>query len=198
MLNGGLYVGLYVIGAISSLGKTTFCLQIADNIAKEGNDVLLFSLEMAKNEFILKSISQLTLLEDLQKNKTTIHAKTTRGIATGMRDSSYAQKEESIIETAIVTYSKYAEHIFIHEGIGNIGVEQIRQLVEKHKRLLGKAPVNMASFKESGAVEYSSDVLLALQYDGMDWTEGENEKDRNKRIRELMNHVIMQGKQGKS
>ena len=60
------------------------------------------------------------------------------------------------------------------------------------------APVNMASFKESGAVEYSSDVLLALQYEGMDWQEGENEKERNKRVRELMSSVISKGKQGQA
>jgi replicative DNA helicase len=30
------------------------------------------------------------------------------------------------------------------------------------------APVNLASFKESGAIEYSSDVLLGLQLAGMD------------------------------
>ena len=29
------------------------------------------------------------------------------------------------------------------------------------------APVNMASFKESGAIEYSSDVLIGLQYKAM-------------------------------
>ncbi len=30
------------------------------------------------------------------------------------------------------------------------------------------APVNLASFKESGAIEYSSDVLIGLQYKAMD------------------------------
>ena len=39
ILDGGLYAGLYFVGAISSLGKTTFCLQIADHIAKNGHDV---------------------------------------------------------------------------------------------------------------------------------------------------------------
>ena len=34
MLGGGLFSGLYIIGAISSLGKSAFALQIADNIAK--------------------------------------------------------------------------------------------------------------------------------------------------------------------
>ena len=33
LLDGGLYPGLYSMGAITSLGKTTFALQIADYIA---------------------------------------------------------------------------------------------------------------------------------------------------------------------
>jgi len=47
------------------------------------------------------------------------------------------------------------------------------------------APVNMAAFKESGAIEYSSDTLIGLQYAGMDYQEGEADKTREKRIREL-------------
>ena len=46
ILDGGLYSGLYCIGSVSSLGKTTFCLQIADSVALNGKDVLIFSLEM--------------------------------------------------------------------------------------------------------------------------------------------------------
>lgn len=49
-LDGGLYSGLYTIGAISSLGKTSLMLQIADNIAVSGKDVLIISLEMARSE----------------------------------------------------------------------------------------------------------------------------------------------------
>lgn len=253
LLDGGLYSGLYCIGAISSLGKTSFCLQVADNVAKMGNDVLIFSLEMAKNELIAKSISRLTFLQDLKRNESTAHAKTTRGILTGTRYSSYTTEERGIIEAAIVEYSTYANHIFIHEGIGNIGIETIRNTVEKHKQFTGKAPVvlidymqilapynerytdkqntdkavielkrisrdfaipvigissfnrenytapvNMASFKESGAIEFSADVLIGLQYEGMDWQESESEKDRNKRIRELLNSVVNLGKQGKA
>ena len=44
-LSGGLYPGLYVLAAISSLGKTTLALQMADNIAAAGNDVIFFSME---------------------------------------------------------------------------------------------------------------------------------------------------------
>ncbi len=55
----------------------------------------------------------------------------------------------------------------------------------------------MASFKESGAIEYSSDVLIGLQYKGMDYEEGEADKAREKRIRELMKEAVDAGKAGK-
>ena len=45
-----LYPGLYVLGAISSLGKTTFALQMADQIAETGQDVIIFSLEQSTFE----------------------------------------------------------------------------------------------------------------------------------------------------
>lgn len=63
---GGFYSGLYVVAAISSLGKTTFCHQIADNIAAAGNDVLFFSLEQSRLELVTKSIARQTAKKDLQ------------------------------------------------------------------------------------------------------------------------------------
>ena len=57
---GGLYGGLYVIAAISSLGKTTFAAQMADQIAKAGTDVLFFSLEQSRLELVSKSIARIT------------------------------------------------------------------------------------------------------------------------------------------
>lgn len=253
VLDGGLYAGLYVVGAISSLGKTTFCLQIADHAAQAGHDVLVFSLEMARNELIAKSVSRLTLIRDLSENGSTAHAKTTRGILAGTRYADYSQTERELIASSVAAYGSYAENLYITEGIGNVGVEEIREKVRKHIKLTGKAPVvvidylqiiapadaratdkqntdrsvlelkrlsrdysipiigissfnrdnytapvNLASFKESGAIEYSSDVLLGLQYDGMDYQEGETDKNREKRIRELMKQVIEDGKAGRA
>lgn len=253
LLDGGLYAGLYIIGAISSLGKTTFCLNVADNIAQAGHDVLIFSLEMARNELIAKSVSRITLIKDLEENGSTAHAKTTRGILTGTRYADYSQTERELIQRSIASYAEYAKNIYITEGIGNVGVEEIREKVQKHIKLTGKAPVvlidylqiiapadlratdkqntdkavlelkrlsrdysipiigissfnrdnytapvNMASFKESGAIEYSSDCLIGLQYDGMDYQEGEADKAREKRIRELMRQAVEAGKAGKA
>lgn len=62
-----LYPGLYCIGAISSLGKTTFVTQLADNLASSGEHVLYFSLEMNHFELYSKSISRQMFLNEYEK-----------------------------------------------------------------------------------------------------------------------------------
>ena len=62
-----LYPGFYVLGAISSLGKTTFMLQMSDQIAKTGEKVMFFSYEQNRLELASKSISRLMW----EKNKKT-------------------------------------------------------------------------------------------------------------------------------
>lgn len=254
ILDGGLYAGLYIVGAISSLGKTTFCLQVADQVAQRGQDVLIFSLEMAKSELIAKSVSRLTLIKDLEKYQSTAHAKTTRGILTGSKYKYYNQTEREIIAEATEAYKLGgAANIYITEGVGNVGIKEIREKIEKHIRLTGKAPlvlidylqiiapadmratdkqntdkavlelkrmsrdnnipilaissfnrdnytapVNLASFKESGAIEYSSDVLIGLQHEGMDYMDGgETDGARQKRIRHLLKEAEKRGRRGK-
>lgn len=258
VLDGGLYEGLYCIGAITSLGKTTFALQIADQIAKTCNKrILIFSLEMSRAELMSKTISRLTLLEALRAGGDTTLAKTARGITDGDRYKGYSKKEMEIIQKAIETYGRdYSQNISIYEGIGDIGVAQIRAEVERVTKLFGEAPivvvdylqilapyneeyirasdkqntdknvvelkrisrdfkttiigissfnrdnylqpVNLSSFKESGAIEYSSDVLIGLQYTGMDYQEGEAEKAREKRIRELRRDQEAKGRLGQA
>lgn len=63
---GGLYSGLYILASISSLGKTTFALQLADQLAERGNDVIFFSLEQSKLELVSKSIARITAQKNLE------------------------------------------------------------------------------------------------------------------------------------
>ena len=63
---GALYSGLYVLAATSSLGKTTFALQMADQLAAAGHDVLFFSMEQSRLEMVSKSISRLTAQADFK------------------------------------------------------------------------------------------------------------------------------------
>lgn len=62
-LAGGLYSGLYVLAAISSLGKTSFALQLADQLAEQGQDVLFFSLEQSRFEMVSKSLARIEYKE---------------------------------------------------------------------------------------------------------------------------------------
>lgn len=220
-LDGGLFEGLYILGAITSLGKTSFALQVADQIAQLGRDVLIFSLEMARSELMAKSISRWTLLDCLAGKASVSNAKTARGITDGKRHQHYSETEHQLIRRAVDVYGRYAGRLYIHEGIGDIGVDQIRGAVEQHIRFTDNRPVvlvdylqilapynerfsdkqntdkavlelkrvsrdhkipvigissfnrqnykeavTMEAFKESGAIEYSSDVLLGLQLDG--------------------------------
>jgi replicative DNA helicase len=230
-LDGGLYEGLYIVGAISSLGKTTLVTQIADQVAKQGHDVLIFSLEMARSELMAKSISRHTVIEVLDKGGDMKNAKTVRGITAGVRYANYNDTEKELIKNAVTAYSDYAKHIYITEGVGDLGAQQIRETVEKHVQYTGNVPlviidylqilapyneratdkqntdkavmelkrisrdfktpvigissfnrdnynnaVSMQSFKESGAIEYSSDILIGLQLKGA----GQKDPDTNK------------------
>lgn len=250
VLEGGLYEGLYIVGAISSLGKTTLITQIADQIAESGGDVLIFSLEMSRTEIMAKSISRLTLLDVLQNNGKVSNAKTTRGITTGSRYAGYSKTEQELIQRAIKAYGGYAEHIFIHEGVGDIGADQIREEVGKHILFTGKKPtviidylqilapadvratdkqntdkavlelkrisrdykipvigissfnranykeaVTMEAFKESGAIEYSSDILIGLQLTGAGKKEFDANEAKTKNPREI-ELVVLKNRNG--
>ena len=248
-LHGGLHEGLYIIGAISSLGKTTFTLQLADQIASTGQDVLFFSLEMSKYELMAKSISRNTYIATDKQKDSTGHfiARDTQQIMNNRRYAKFSERERAAINEAIKLYSLQAENLYIYEGRyqgERLTVQHIKAIANQHKettgntpiifvdylQILGPAdprqsdkqntdtavfelkeisrnlktavfaissfnrdnytePVNMASFKESGAVEYSSDILFGLQYQGMDYQPGESEKNRSQRLRDLMDDI---------
>lgn len=69
---GGLNTGLYAIAAISSLGKTTFAAQMADQLAAAGHDVLFFSLEQSRLELVSKSIARRTAQKDMENAVTSL------------------------------------------------------------------------------------------------------------------------------
>ena len=237
LLDGGLYPGLYVIGANSSLGKTTLVLQIADSIAQSGQGVLIFSLEMSKYELLAKTLSRMSFVKSLEQHKSTCYAKTTRSVLLGNYNNEFDRR---IIAEAMADYSDWGRNIYITEGIGNVGVSHVKEKVEEFRKFTNEtpvvvidylqilapysvkmtdkqnvdknitelkrlsrdfnipvlgvssfnresysAPVSMASFKESGAIEYSSDVLIGLQYNGWDYRDNESDIVRSKRLREV-------------
>lgn len=64
---GGLRPGLILIGAGTSIGKTTFCSQLADGLAENGSDVIYFSLEQSRLEMMAKTLSRGTAKIDIKR-----------------------------------------------------------------------------------------------------------------------------------
>lgn len=57
-LGNCIYPGMYVVAAISSLGKTTLVHQIADQIAEMGTHIIYFSIEQSRMELLCKSLAR--------------------------------------------------------------------------------------------------------------------------------------------
>lgn len=229
---GGLYSGLYIVGGIPSLGKTTFVHQIADQLAAQGEHIIYFSLEQSEFELVSKSISRMAAKLDMKK------AKTALAIRSGDID-------EHIIK-AIEEYNKFADRISIIEGNFATTTDYIRdyimryislnkvkpfvvvdylQIVQEEEASSDKqrielvltelkrisrdfditifvisslnrdnylAPIDFTSFKESGGIEYTADVIWGLQLEALNepiFTDPKTKatmSEKRKRIREAL------------
>lgn len=202
----GLYPGMYVIGATSSLGKTTFSLQLCDQLAENGEHVIYFSLEQSKFELVAKSLSRYTAGIDIDS------ASTSKMIRSGYTNKTLDQAKSK--------YQLIADKINIIDGAFNVSIDVIRDTIEQSiidfgrlpvviidylqivqpaegkyfsadknkiddivrvlKQIQTKygllmfiissfnranymTPVDFESYKESGGIEYTADVLWGLQ-----------------------------------
>ena len=221
VLDGGLYEGLYGIGAISSLGKTTFALQIADYIAQyDKKPVLYFALEMGTYELMTKSISRITF-ENAQGEETL--AQGTRSLLKGKWKQRCNKAQYANVMQSFKEYGDFYSDVIIHDGsearptiydisetvnayvarTGNkpvviidylqilkptnergtdkanvtTSVNEMKKIATRYhipvivissfNRLNYNSPVSMEAFKESGDIEYSTDVLIGLQLSGV-------------------------------
>lgn len=125
---GGLFPGLYILAALSSLGKTTFALQLADQIAAAGTDVLFFSLEQSKLELVSKSLARRTAQNDINTAVDSLSIR--RGVFT-----------ESVIH-AIAEYKRtIADRLSIIEGNFACNVSFIGEYIRKYIDKTGTHPV---------------------------------------------------------
>lgn len=203
---GKLYPGLYVLGAGSSLGKTTFLLQMADQLITDCEPVLYFTMEQSQLELVTKTLSRRTAL----KCKTNLqHAKT----AIQIRRGDINQE----VKDAYQDYLADADIFTIIQGDFSTDMTEVEKIVDDYVKATGKVPIIMVdylqivqedsqvtdkskidaitkrlkilqrkhnavvlvissinranymlpidfeSFKESGSIEYSADVVWGLQ-----------------------------------
>ena len=132
LLDGGLYPQLYVLGAVSSVGKTTFSMQIADRIAgTQGNPIFYFSLETSKDELTEKNLSRLSFESSIKADKG--KPQTARGINNGYWIDH--KPEYDLVMDAVNVYSRYYSKIHIYDGtLERPTAQTIRDTMKTYKR----------------------------------------------------------------
>lgn len=200
-----LYPGFYVLGAVSSLGKTTFIHQMTDQIACVGQPVLFFSLEQTRLELTTKSLSRIMAQVDARTARTSLQIRKGRvdervmaaqQIYSAYADNVYVVENtfsatmnsiEKDVETFInekkqkpVIIIDYLQVIQPPEGSNKTAKDLVDMHVSRLKKLQAKyklvmmvvssfnrqnylTQVDFESFKESGGIEYTADVVWGLQ-----------------------------------
>lgn len=137
---GGIYSGLYTIAAASSLGKTTFVCQIADQLAEQGADVLFFSLEQSTFELVTKSIARQTAQDSLK----------TRGNASAGLTSLMIRREGLKRKNVRIAAQEYKnrvrDRVTIIQGNFNCSAWTIREKVEQYIKETGRRPVVIVDY----------------------------------------------------
>jgi len=111
-----LYPGLAALGGASSLGKSTFCVNLVDRLALRGETILYFALEQLPMEMVTKSIARIVKENDSRSPITNEHIK--NGINT------------PDVIAARTEYAKIAQNIYYVEGNFHMTAMDIRTSVE--------------------------------------------------------------------
>lgn len=214
------YPGLYVLGAISSLGKTTFVHQLADQLAAMGEDVLYFSLEQSEFELFSKSLSREFYRAKIQmmqqgknypaytsmqirrgdaKNATPMELQDVTDDYTGAVQNrlnivpcNFSVTVETITVTVsdwimrtgrkpvvVIDYLQIVSPSLVNGRIPDTktSIDHIVHAIKSFQSLLNLTvivisslnrqnyltPIDFESFKESGGIEYTADVVWGLQ-----------------------------------
>ena len=148
---GGLRPGLVLFGAISSLGKTTFCSQIADGFAENGSDVIYFSMEQSKLEMVSKSISRQAAqiaAQNQAPGERLIDAMQ-RGAATGAQiaDGAIPADKQAIANQAAEQYKKaVGDRVSIIEAGFLYDTQLLADYVRSYFNRTGKRPVVIVDY----------------------------------------------------
>ncbi len=208
---GSIYAGLYVVGGISSVGKTTFISQLADQMAATGEHVLFFTMEQSRLEMASKSLARATAQIDIPTALTSLQIRTgqeNNTLAQAVREYAKSVADRlSIIEgnfDSTVSYIReYTERYIERNNVKPVVIVDYLQVMQAEKdpetgrkptdtkqitdynitqlKRMSRAleipvivvssvnrsnyltPIDFESFKESGGIEYTADVVWGLQ-----------------------------------
>ena len=202
--------GLYVIGATPAAGKTTFCWQLLEQLARNGERCIYCSYEMSRLELFSKSLAR----ELFRRNESTglTAAQIRRGgwsleLDYAREDFTRSEIDLRVLELqdetvddlltllrplctdkskAPVVCLDYLQIIPTGRESTKLGIDETVRKLKKFQRDTNTTfivissfnrtnyaqSVSFESFKESGNIEYTADVVWALQLNVMNEIKG--------------------------
>ena len=202
--------GLYVIGATPAAGKTTFCWQLLNQLANEGETCIYCTYEMSRLELYSKSLARELFKRDattkltaaqIRKGGTSAELK---GIvagfaATNLNFNVFELQDETVDDLlnllrplctdkakAPVVCLDYLQIMPTGRESTKLGIDEAVRKLKKFQRDTNTTfivissfnrtnyaqSVSFESFKESGNIEYTADVVWALQLNIMNEIKG--------------------------
>ena len=211
--------GLYVIGATPAAGKTTFCWQLLEQLANNGEKCIYCSYEMSGMELFTKTAARHLFIKD--KNTSLTAAQIRRGGWSNSLDNIFIElansnanlsvlelQDESVddllkllkplcqdAEKAPVVCIDYLQIIPHSKDNIKAGIDDTVRKLKKFQRDTNTTfivissfnrtnyaqSVAFESFKESGNIEYTADVVWGLQLNVMNRTYNRDEIDKAKK-----------------
>lgn len=209
--------GLYVLGGLPALGKTTFAWQLLEQMARQGEKCVYCSYEMSEFELYTKSAMRELFSRDRNTNLTSAgirrgdETRTLKEILVEFGeigiDLTVVEMQEQDIDDLIFGLRKYCvekapvivlDYLQIvpvrrREASAKQGIDEIVRKLKNFQRETGATfivissfnrqnygqQVAFESFKESGNIEYSADVVWGLQlYATRELKEGATNQNR--------------------
>lgn len=209
--------GLYVLGGLPALGKTTFAWQLLEQLARQGEKCVYCSYEMSEFELYTKSVARELFVRDRNTGLTSAgirrgdETRTLKEILTEFEeiriDLTVVEMQEQDIDALIYELRRYCvekvpvivlDYLQIvpvkrKEASAKQGIDEIVRKLKNFQRETGATFVMISSFnrqnygqqvafesfKESGNIEYSADVVWGLQlYATQELKEGATNQNR--------------------
>lgn len=138
-LGGGLTAGLHCIGAIPSLGKSTFVMQMAENLSSRNIPSLIFSLEMKAVDLTAKAISRQTYLDTTGRPYL---AKTMNELLSEQSIKNFTKEEQAVIYHATQALIEKSSHITISESRTDIYfIDKMETTIREYINTQDRKPV---------------------------------------------------------
>ena len=193
--------GLYVIGATPAAGKTTFCWQLLEQLARRGESCIYCSYEMGKLELFSKSLARELFLRVPNTHLTAADIRrgawsaeldnTVKDFSANDLDLSVFELQDETIDDLIallkplcsdkanapIVCLDYLQIVPSSRESAKLGIDDSVRKLKKFQRDTNTTfivissfnranyiqSVSFESFKESGNIEYTADVVWALQ-----------------------------------